>query len=368
MLEALTTRWAAVAASAVFLFLAASWTSGSAGAEVVADLNPEPPRLAYLTETAAGTPKVWIAAANGSDAKLLGPGQQPLLAPNGQSVAVALFGTATGLQEHGPAIGVYPSSGAAVADYLSLEAATATPLAWSPDSRYLAVYAQSNETAGIAAGSSLDVIDTQTGTVTTIAHGAIYGASFAPDGSDRLLFALAHSLSPSARTNLYVAEPDGAGVHPITSDGRSLFPIWGPTYIAYDHERLRHLSPEYQIWLGTLTNPRVRKLTHVRVGSLVQGLIPLEFSATATRLLAEFEGEDTSEAFAVNVANGRARAVHIGRQEVQGAGISRDGSTLLLDTGSFEQPPSHGRIVTVPWAGGAPTVLVANGAQASWNG
>jgi hypothetical protein len=367
MREALTTRWAAVAASTVFLFLAASCTSGSAGAEVVADLNPEPPRLAYLTETAAGTPKVWIAAANGSDAKLLGLGQQPLLAPNGQSVAVALFGTATGPQEHGPAIGVYPSSGAAVADYLSLEAATATPLAWSPDSRYLAVYAQSNETAGIAAGSSLDVIDTQTGTVTTIAHGAIYGASFAPDGSDRLVFALAHSLSPSARTNLYVAEPDGAGVHPITSDGRSLFPIWGPTYIAYDHERLRHLSPEYQIWLGTLADPRVRKLTHVRVGSLLQGLVPLEFSAAGSRLLAEFEGEDTSEAFAVNVANGRARAVHMGRQEVQGAGISSNGSTLLLDTDSFEQPPSHGRIVTVPWAGGAPTVLVANGAQASWN-
>ncbi len=45
--------------------------------------SPEPPRLAYLTETATGAPKVWIAAANGSGAKLLGPGQQPLLAPNG---------------------------------------------------------------------------------------------------------------------------------------------------------------------------------------------------------------------------------------------------------------------------------------------
>jgi hypothetical protein len=274
----------------------------------------------------------------------------------------------SGLQEHGPAIGIYPSSGAAIADYLSLETQTATPLAWSPDSRYLAVYAQSNATVGIASSSSLDVIDTQSGTVTTIAHGAVYGASFARDGSDRLVFALAHSLSPSAKTNLYIAEANGAGVHPITTDGRSLFPIWGPTYIAYDRERMRRLSPEYQIWLATLTNPRVRKLTHVRVGSLVQGLIPLQFSATGSRLLAELEGEDTSEAFAVNVANGRARPVHVGRQEVQGAGISSDGSTLLLDTGSFEEPPSHGRIVTVPWAGGAPTVLVAHGAQASWNG
>jgi hypothetical protein len=100
----------------------------------------------------------------------------------------------------------------------------------------------------------------------------------------------------------------------------------------------------------------------------VQGLIPLDFSAAGSRLLAEFVGEDTSEAFAVNVTNGRARALHVGREEVQGAGISSDGATLLLNTQSFEQAPSHGRIVTVPWAGGAPTVLVAHGAQASWNG
>jgi hypothetical protein len=368
MLQLITPRRAWLAVSIVFLLLAAFSIARGAGAEVVADLNPEPPRLVYLTETAAGTPKVWIAAANGSAAKLLGLGQQPLLSPNGQSVAVALFGTASGPQESGPAIGIYPSSGAPIADYLSLEAATATPLAWSPDSRYVAVFAQSNATVGIASSSSLDVIDTQTGTVTTIAHGEIYGASFARDGSDRLVFAMAHSLSSMAKTNLYVAEADGAGVRPITSDGRSLFPIWGPTYIAYDRERPRHLSPEYQIWLGTLTDPRARKLTSIRVGSLLQGLVPLEFSATGTRLLAEFEGEDTSEAFAVNAENGRARPLHVGREEVQGAGISSDGSTLLLDTGSFEQAPSHGRIVTVPWAGGRPTVLVAHGAQGSWNG
>lgn len=368
MLKPITPRRAWLAVSAVFLLMAALSIVGGAGAEVVADLNPEPPRLAYLTETAAGTPKVWIAAANGGAPKLLGLGQQPLLAPNGQSVAVALFGTVSGPQESGPAIGIYPSSGAPIADYLSLEAATATPLAWSPDSHYLAVFAQSNATVDIASSSSLDVIDTQTGTVTTIAHGEIYGASFTRDGSDRLVFALARSLSQSAKTNLYVAEASGAGVHPITTDGRSLFPVWGPAYIAYDRARMRRLSPEYQIWLGTLTNPRVRKLTHIRVGSLVQGLIPLEFSATGSRMLAEFEGEDTSEAFAVNVANGRARAVRIGRQEVQGAGISSDGSTLLLDTESFEQAPSYGRIVSVPWAGGSSTVLVAHGAQASWNG
>ena len=76
------------------------------------------------------------------------------------------------------------------------------------------MYRQSNEPVLIAQGSGLDVLDTQTGAITSIAEGAIYGASFARDGSDRLVFALAHSLSPSAPVNLYESEVDGAGLHP----------------------------------------------------------------------------------------------------------------------------------------------------------
>lgn len=367
MLKAITLCWAVLAASALFLLLSVFGAAGSAGAEVVADLNPEPPKLAYVTETASGTSKVWLAAANGSDPQLLGLGQQPLLAPNGESVAVSLFGTVVGNQEQGPSLGIYPSSGAPIADYLSLETAVAVPVAWSPDSRYLAVELQSNGTNDIADDSGLDVIDTHTGVVTTIAHGEIYGASFARDGSDKLVFGLSHSESFTSNVNLYTSAADGAGLRRITSDGHSLFPVWGPKYIAYDRERNRHLSPEYQIWLGTPTALRVRKLTHIAVGALLQGLVPLAFSADGRRLLAELEGEDTSNAYAVNAVTGGARAVTVHGQSAQAAGISSDGSTLLLDAASFEQPPSHGQIVTVPFAGGHAKVLVAHGAEGSWN-
>jgi Tol biopolymer transport system component len=334
------------------------------------DLTPAAPlsRLTYLTETATSTSKVWVASLSGGAGKLLGPGQQPLLAPDGRSVAVSLFGVSPGVSEHGPSIGIYPAEGGPIANYLSLETATATPLAWSPDSRYLAVYRQSNEVTNIAAGSGLDVIDTQTATVTSIAEGAIYGASFARDGSDRLVFALAHSLSGAAATNLYVSEADGMDLHRITSDGRSLNPVWGPSYIAYDRERLRREAPEYQIWLASSSGARVRRVTHVPAGPLVEGLVPLAFSASGSRLLAEFEGEDTSGAYAVNVASGRAREVTVHGHAVQGAGISSDGSTLLIDEDAFEQAPSNGRVATIPFAGGHSKVLVAHGSQASWNG
>jgi hypothetical protein len=327
-------------------------------------------RLTYLTETATSTPKVWIASVSGSERKLLGPGQQPLLAPNGQSVAAGLFGTVVGAQEQGPSMVIYPATGGAPTTYLNLATATATPLAWSPDSRYLAVMRQSTGVTNIAAGSGLDVIDTQTGTVASIAEGQIYGASFAQDGSDRVVFGRSLSLSPSAAANLYVSNPDGSGLRRLTSDGRSLNPIWGPRYIAYDHERLRrNYAPRYDIWLRSPSSSAARRLTNVPANKLVVGLVPIAFSASGSRLLAEFEGQDTSGAYAVNVVSGRAREVTVRGHAVQGAGISSDGSTLLIDENAFEQAPSNGRVATIPFAGGKRSkVLVAHASQGSWNG
>jgi hypothetical protein len=143
--------------------------------------------------------------------------------------------------------------------------------------------------------------------------------------------------------------------------------VWGPRYIAYDRERMRHEAPEYQIWLASAGGVRVRRVTHISVGSLTEGLVPLAFSGGG-RLLAELEGEDTIGAYAVNVASGRARNVTVHGHAVIGAGISDSGSALLIDEDSFEQPSSNGRIATVPFAGGRSKVLIAHGAQASWNG
>jgi len=339
------------------------------GSGVASAAGPEAPvqRLAYVTETATSTSKVWVASPSGAEPRLLGTGVEPLLSPDGGAVAVAVFGSTTGNDQSGPSIGVYPAAGGPMAGYLSLETATATPLAWSPDSRYLAVARQSNGLGNIAAGSGLDVIDTQTGTATQISTGMVYGASFARDGSDRLVFGLSHSQSFTGPANLYMSEASGAGLQRITSDGRSLYPLWGPSYIAFDHERIRHLSPEYQIWLASTSGVRVRKLTHIRVNSLSQGLVPLQFSASGSRLLAEFEGQDTSAAYAVNVSSGRARELKVHGEMVQGVGISSDGSAVLVNVGSFEEPPSHGRVESIPFGGGRPTVLVAHGAQGSWN-
>jgi hypothetical protein len=325
-------------------------------------------RIAYMTGTARSLPQVWIAAASGAEPKRLGPGQQPLLAPDGQAVAASLYGVGAN-SEKGPAIGIYSALGTPVANYLDLETATSAPLAWSPDSRYLAVARFSTRTTNVAAASGLDVIDTVTGKVTPIAEGQISGASFARDGSDRVVYAVSHSLSPSASTNLYTSNPEGTHQERLTADGRSLNPVWGPRFIAFDKERLRPGdAPVYQIWLKAPAAVSARRLTNLNVRQLVSGLVPLAFSADGSRLLAEFEGQDTSEAWSVSVASGRARRVTVGRRSVQGDGISSDGSTILVSLGSFEEPPSNGSLATLPFAGGRAKVLIAHGAGGSWNG
>jgi hypothetical protein len=327
-------------------------------------------RLTYTTGTEkAPFPYVWIALANGREPRRLGPGSSPLLAPNGQSVAAGLFGTVSGAQEQGPALAIYPASGAAPVTFLNLATATATPLAWSPDSRYLAVSLQSTSINDAGKLSGLAVIDTTTGAVTTIANGQIYGASFAQDGSDRIVYGRAPSQLLSAPTNVYVSGPSGSGLRALSSDGRSLNPVWGSRYIAYDRERLRHNdAPIFQIWLAPAGGGRARRLIKVPAGPFVSGLVPIDFSSNGRRLLSEFEGQDTSEAWTVLVPSGRARRLTVRGQSVVGAGLSRDGSTVLIGEKSFEGPPSGGRVAQIPFAGGRSKILVAHGSQASWNG
>jgi hypothetical protein len=309
---------------------------------------------------------VWTSLANGAEPKLLGPGQQPLLAPDGTTVAAGLFGAGP---ETGPSLALYPTSGAQPARFGNLAAQNAVPLAWSPDSRYLAVMLVSTAVKDFVKKSGLAILDTTTGSLRTIATGIVYGASFAPDASDsRIVFGRALGQSLTAKVNLYMSQASGAGLRRITGDGRSLNPVWGPRRIAYDRERLRRNdAPVYQLWLRRASGGAARRLTSIHVRSLVSGLTPIGFSSDGSRLLAEFVGQDTSEAWTVQVPSGRARPVRVKRRPVVGGAISSDGSRLLVAEGGLEGPAEGDSVVTVPFNGGAPTLLVAHAAQPSWN-
>jgi hypothetical protein len=342
-----------------------AWSSAAPAAPAAGPAGTAGPaggaEIAYVTGTARSQPSVWVAGASGGDARRLADGDEPLLAPDGDTVAASDLGST------GSALSLYPAGGVgSAASYFSIADVSANALAWSPDSRYLAVSLAGDNAPSIS-GYGLAIIDTETGTEKTIATGVIYGASFAPGASDMLVYARASSLSASAGTNIYTVAADGTGTEQITTNGRSADPVWGVRGIAFDQARPRREGPLDQIWLMQPHGTGRRQITRIAVGPLESGLAPLAFSADGTRLAAEFEGEDTGIGYSVSLLTGRATQLKVGNEAVSAWGISRDGRSILISVGGFEQPANRGKIEAIPFSGGHPTLLVAHGDFPSWD-
>ena len=300
------------------------------------------PALTYSTGSLS--PTVWLANANGKQARRLGQGSEPLIAPSGSAVAA----TATGTK--GPALLIY-RPGSSTQHYFSLGKVNAVAQAWSPDSRYLAVGLDGVSTSG--KGSGLAVIDTKTNKVTTIANGSDCGVSFAPRRPDRLVYAGARGSFAclNRHVNVFTVTASGAGRRQLSHDGLSLNPVWGPRSIAFDRATIRGTTeaPEYQVWLMRSDGSHLRQVTHMQIGPLAVGLVPLSFSANGNRLLTAFEGQDTSETWTIQFPSGQVHQLTIRGDSVQAGGISRDGRTVLVDFGGFEASPSHGTVATLPF-------------------
>jgi hypothetical protein len=317
--------------------------------------------LAYVRGAAGSAPQVWLADGNGLHARRLGPGASPLVSPDGTAVAAS----APGLS--GAALTLYSTTGSSPRRFFDAARATAMAESWSPDSRYLAVVLASTN-PNSDASSGLAVIDATAERYRVIARGPIDGASFAPDGSDRLAYASAAGLALASRVDIHVADADGSAMRQLTHDGRSLNPVWGRNAIALDHERLRNrAAPAYQVWTVAPDGSHPRQLTDLRIPPLLNGLVPIGFSADGGTLLAEYEGLDTSQAWTVTLATGASRALRVGGHTVTAGAVSRQGASALVDLGGYLNPPDQGVIEAVPLGGGRAAALAPHGAQPSWN-
>jgi hypothetical protein len=318
-------------------------------------------RIAYVSFPSQ---TAWTSRLDGGERVKLGAGASPLVAPDGASIALVPAGARVEPLK-GAALELL--SGDAALDLQLGEAAVQElePLAFSPDSRYLAVSLATFNSQGFAVPSGLAVLDTMSGTLTTIAKGVPTGASFNPNGSDELVYGTASSQQTSARANLFIWSPDGSS-RQITTDGRSLKPVWGAQYIAYAHEHPRRdNAPLTQIWLRTPTAAG-RQLTHLPVNYLQGGVTPVAFSHSGSRLLANFGGEDLDEAWVFSLPSGRAHQVKVRRDTlVDPVGISADGTTVLLEASLGAGSPVS--IYTESASGGAPKLIVAHASEASWS-
>ena len=339
-----------------------AWLPAVAGATVIlacaALASGAPPNVevAFIGALGGPHPTVMLTGLSGGGTRALGPGTAARLAPNGAAVAAGRS-AGTGRQA-GYEVVLYSTTSHRVRTLLHATGSPPDPLAWSPDSRYLAV----------VEFDRLVVVDTRTGSSRTIATGQVTAASFAPHSGDRLVF----DRSPlnSSAVNVFVADPDGRHELRLTDDGLSEFPLWGPRDIVFTRETIRGASgPLYELWSIEPDGSGARQLTHVAATKLDDGLTAVAFSADGTRLLANFEGTDTLEAWVVDLSGPVAlpRDLTAKGNGTIGVALSRDGNVVLAEDGYAGDTPANWGIETIPWRGGRAKPLVGRGAFPSWD-
>jgi dipeptidyl aminopeptidase/acylaminoacyl peptidase len=304
-------------------------------------------------------PAVYTAGDDGSGVHKVGPGTNPHIAPDGESVAY--FHEAPG---HGTELKLAPVRGGATR---TMMVGWRDPfyLAFSPDSTMIAAL------RGAELGKrKLVLIDVATGAQRVISSGYFGGFSFSP-ASDELVYSKSNSEKYPPKTDVYRASTAAGKPVAITHDHVSMDPLWGPTgqivFVKLLEKNKRKYGPRNELYLMNPQGKAVKRLTHTKVDPLLQGLFPTDWSANGKKLLAEFEGQDTSYAVKVNVQTGAQKPlVKAEEQGFVGTALSNDGSTVLGFTGGFEPGPQHA-VATVPYGGDKPKVLIKGGYEPDWS-
>ena len=323
--------------------------------------------LVYLRKPL--NPVVWVAEDNGRHAHELAPGSSPRVSPDGQIVAFLHQGKGRSAK---PELMLAPANGSAPVSRLASGWRETSVFDWSPDSSSIAAV------LGPELGPKrLVVIDTVTGAQETIAGGFFSGVSFAPGGG-QLVYSRVTSEDFPPRSDVYRFNiPKGEPIRfeppvRLTHDQRSLDPLWGPNgeivFVKQLGAKKRKYGPKNELFLINPAGKQVRRLTHTKVDPLLQGLYPTAWSANGKRLLAEFEGQDTTYAVTVNPRTGAQRPlIEATEQGFLGTGLSADGRFVLGKTMGFEPGPGTD-VGIVPYSGSKSVkVLAHNAFEPSWS-
>lgn len=311
-------------------------------------------------------PQVWAAEDSGKHAHVLAAGANPRVSPDGKTVAF----NPTKNGRFGSELAVVPAAGGEPRRLLG-DWREPYVFAWSPDSSAIAAL------RGPELGKrALVLIDVASGAQTVVAQGYFNGVSFDPAGG-RIVYARASSEKYPPRSDVYRFDvPIGQAVRYVppvrlTRDQRSIDPLWGPNgeivFAKLVGAKQRRYGPKNELYLMSEAGGKVRRLTHTKVAPLLQGLYPTAWSADGSRLLCEFEGQDTTYAVTVNPRTGAQRPlIEATEQGFLGAGLSADGRFVLGKTLGFEPGPGTD-VGIVPYGGGGVKVLAHNAFEPSWS-
>jgi hypothetical protein len=327
-----------------------------AAATCAASLAAAAPASATIVfEKSPFRPAVYAAADDGSARIQLASGERPRISPDGALVAYETPYRGTSR----PTLRVIPAVGG---ESRLLLKPVWFSYGFSPDSRWIAAV-----TGKEVGQKRLVLIDLATGAVRTVAHGQFSGFSFSPD-STMLVFARAPEDAYPPRSDLLVVPVAGGFATAMTTNHRSVDPVWGAPGIAFVKLRRptrRGDAYKQDIYLLDPATKLIRRITTTKVPFLLSGLDPVSWSADGTRLLAEFGGQDTSYAETVDPTTGAVRRVGRRLDGIVGWDLSADGSTILGTTGGYD-PGDHHDVVSIPYPGGRPTVLAQNAFSPDW--
>lgn len=311
---------------------------------------PAQATLVYVKDPATAESHVWVAADDGSKAKRIGLGHSPKVSPDGRWVAWIEDGTIDQIM-----LRLADRSRKA-----RVVARTIAPgeLHFSPDSKLL----------GLVAGRRLFVYDIRAREEVKAASGVIRGFSFSPDSTAVVFGTSGTSEAVDAPSDLYSFSLTGEVRTRITRDRRSINPLWAASGIIHDRINARAGdAPSYNLFEIQPDGGSLRRITKLRIPSLMSGLVPVELSADGKRLLAEFVGQDTGVGFRVSTETGKTKALSSDFEVgIVGFDLTADGRTVLAHTGGPDPTARHD-VVTLPYGGGKPKVLVRRAAFPDWS-
>jgi Tol biopolymer transport system component len=311
---------------------------------------PAEATLVYVKDAGGAEPQVWVADNDGSKARRLGPGHTPKVSPDGRWVAWIQPGTP---------------------DQLMMRLADRTRKARVvARSSFIAEYdfSPDSKSVGMVLSRRLFVYDIRERKEVRAASGVIRGFSFSPDSASVVFGTAGRNDVADAPSDLYSVRLEDKLRQRITRDRKSLNPLWRADGIIHDRMNAREGdAPTYNLFEIQPDGGSLRRITRLRIPSLMSGLVPLELSANGGRLLAQFIGQDTSVAFRVNPATGKTKALDTDFENgLVGFDLTADGRTVLGHTGGPDPTADH-NVVTIPYAGGEPRVLVRRASFPDWN-
>jgi hypothetical protein len=309
---------------------------------------PAEAALVYVKDAGDLDQRVWVAENDGTNPHKVGRGHSPKISDDGRWVAWIQPGTPDQLMMR---LADRSRKARVVA-----RSSFVGEFRFSPDAKSI----------GLVLSRRLFLYNIRERTEERVASGVIRGFSFSPDSASIVFGTAGRSDAVDAPSDLYSVRLDDSMRRRITRDRKSLNPLWGPSGIIHDRMRPRAGdAPTYNLFEIQPDGGSLRRITRLRIPSLVSGLVPVELSANGNRLLAEFTGQDTGLGFRVNPLTGKTHVLDIER-EFLGFDLTADGRTVLGHTGGPDPTAAH-NVVAMPYAGGEPEVLVRKASFPDWS-